>query len=89
MYKKCLYTNISHISTNICIQNVYTKCLYICKIYITFQQTFVTKFSWHSFFDFVYKMYTKVCRNVVYILYTLIAYIFYNFCIQNEYTVSV
>ena len=30
--------------------------------------------------NFVYKMYTKVCRNVVYILYTNILY---KFCIQK------
>ena len=37
---------------------------------------------------FVYKMYTKVCRNVVHILYTPVVYILYKFCIQNVYTVS-
>ena len=37
-----------------------------------------TKFSWHSSFDFAYKMYTKACRNVVYILNT--------FCIHQLHT---
>ena len=71
MYTKCLYTK--------CIpyfdKRLYTKfCMY-------------TKFSWHSSFDFVYKMYTKICQNMVYILYRSGIYILYNFCIQNVYTV--
>ena len=37
-----------------------------------------TQFSWNRSFDFVYKMYTKTCRNVVYILCT--------FCIHQLYT---
>ena len=71
--------NVSHISTNCCIQNAYE--MFVYKIYLTFWQRFVyilyTKFSWHSSFDFVYKMY-KACWNVVYILYT--------FCIHQLYT---
>ena len=63
-------------------------------MYTTCQQTFVyilhTKFSGHSSFDFVYKMYTNVCRNVVYILYTFcihLAYIFlYILLLQFFYT---
>ena len=40
----------------------------------------------YSSFDFAYKMYTKVCQNVVYILYIYILYtsdvfILYNFFI--------
>ena len=75
MYTKCVQNaciqNVSHLSTKCCIQNEYK--MYIYKIYITLRQTFVyilyTKFSWRSSFDFVYKMYTKVCRNMVCILY--------------------
>ena len=55
------------------VYKMYTKCLYTkCiphfdkHLYIFCMQ----KFSWHNSFDFVYKMYTKVGRNVVYILYT-------------------
>ena len=82
MYTKCRQNvciqNISHISTNFCMHLVYT-------------------ISCHSSFNFVYKMYTKVCRTkcgihfvyTVYILYTSVVYILYNFCIQNVYTVSV
>ena len=85
--------NVSHISINFCIQNVY-------KMYPTFQQTFVyillTKFSNHSSLDFVYKMYIEkfvkmcytFCIHSVYILYTWVAYILNNFCLQNVYTVS-
>ena len=84
MYAKCTQNvciqNVFHISTNFCMQNVYK--MFVCKMYPTFRQTFVyilnAKFSWHSSFDFVYKMYTKACRNVVYILYT--------FCIHQLYT---
>ena len=51
-------------------------------MYPAFLQTFVyilyTKFSCHDSFNFVYKMYTKVCQNVVYILYKL--------CIDQLYT---
>ena len=53
----------------------------VSKMYFTFRQTFVcilyTTFSWNSLFDFVYKMYTKIFRNVVYILYA--------FCIPQLY----
>ena len=62
--------NVSHLSAKCCIQNEYK--MYIYKIYITLRQTFVyilyTKFSWRSSFDFVYKMYAKVRRNMVHIL---------------------
>ena len=79
MYTKCVQ--------NVCVQN-----------YTTFPQTFVyilyTKFSWHISFDFIYKRYTNVCRNVVYILYTFCIATFcihqlYKCCIQNVYTVFV
>ena len=74
-----------NIPTNFCIHFVYkmytqylhTKCIphfdKLLYLYILY-----TKFSWHSSFDFLYKIYTKVCRNVVYILYT--------FCIHQLYT---
>ena len=88
LYTKCSYReciqnvciqNITHISANFCIQNVYK--MFVYKIYTTFRQTFVyilyTKFSWHSSSDFVYKMYKKVCQNVVYILL--------KFCIHSVY----
>ena len=71
--------NVSFISTNF-VYKMHTKCLYA-----TFHQTFLyilyTKFSWCSSFDFVYKMYTKVCRNMVYILFT--------FCIHFVYISSI
>ena len=41
-----------------------------------------TKFSWHSTLNFVYKMYTKVYRNVVYILYIFCIYFVYISCIH-------
>ena len=53
-------------------------------MYTTFQQTFVyilfTKSKELCQLNFVYKMYTKVCRNVEYILYTNILY---TFCMQK------
>ena len=53
-------------------------------MYPTFQQTFVyilyKKFSCHSAFNFVYKMYANVCRNVVYILYTIYMHQLYTSC---------
>ena len=55
-------------------------------MYPTYRQTFVnilyTKLSWHSSFDFVYEMYTKTCRNVVYTLYTSVVY---SFCVGMHY----
>ena len=53
---------------NICIQDV----SHISTKYILY-----TKCSCHSSFNFVYEMYTKVCQNLVYILYT--------FCIHQLY----
>ena len=93
MYTKCIQNvcikNVSRILRNFCTQNVYK--MFVYKMYPTFRQTFVyilcTNFSWHSSFDFVYKMYTKVCGNVGYILYTFcihFVYILYNFCIQKK-----
>ena len=52
----------------------------VCKMYTTFQQTFVyilyTKSKEVCQLNFVYKMYTSICRIVVYILYTNILYIY-------------
>ena len=101
MYTKCIQNvciqNVSHISTKFCMQNVYYKmCVY--KMYTTFWQTFAyilyTKLSWHSSFDFVYKMYSykslsKCGIHFIYIFCTSVVYILYNFCIQNVYTGSV
>ena len=51
------------------------------KMYSTFQQTFVyilyTKFKELWQLNFVFEMYTKVCRYVGYILYTSILYTFW------------
>ena len=74
--------------------------MFAYKMYPTFRQTFVynwyKKFSRHSSFNFVYKMYTKVFRNGVYILCTFCIHLLYiscnhlyNFCIQNANTISV
>ena len=92
MYTKCVQNvcmqNVSHLSTKCCIQNEYK--MYIYKIYITLRQTFVyilyTKFSWRSSFDFVYKMYTKVCRNMVCILYIFCRHQLYTPCTIFVYT---
>ena len=52
----------------------------VCKMYTTFQQTFVyilyTKSKEACQLNFVYKMYTNICGIVVYILYTNILYIY-------------
>ena len=76
MYAKCLYTNVSHILTNFCVQNVYK--MFVYKMYTTFRQTFI------------YILYTKCIQKLskygvhfVYILYTSVVYIFY---IQFLYT---
>ena len=66
------------------------------KLYQTFRQTFVqilfTKLSCHSFFNFVYKMYTKVRLNVGYTLHiSCINFVYIN-CIhivQFLYTISI
>ena len=62
MYTKCIH--------NVCIQNV-------SHILRNFCRHFVQKISCHSSFNFVNKMYTKVCRNV---------YILYTFCINQLHT---
>ena len=70
-----LYTNCIHNVHDV--HNLYIRIdvhkMLVYKMYLTFRQAFVyvlcTKFSWLSSFDFVYKMYRKVCRNVGYILY--------------------
>ena len=63
-----------------CIQNVYIQN--ISHITRNFCRHFVYKISCHRFFNFVYKMNTKVGQNV-YIFYTSVLYILHNFCIQN------
>ena len=54
-----------------------------CKMYTTFRQAFVwilyTKSKELCQLNFIYKLYTKVCWSVGYILYTNILY---TFCIQ-------
>ena len=68
---------------------MYTTCMQnVSHILTIFIYILDTKFSCHSSFNFVNKMYTKVCWNVGRIVYTLL-YILYNFCIQNVYTISV
>ena len=56
--------------------------MFVYKMHSTFRQTFayilLSKFNCHRSFDFVYKMYTKVCQNMGYNLYT--------FCIHQLYT---
>ena len=66
---------------------MYKNCIQdICKIYTTCRQTFVyilfTNFNCHSSFNFVYKMYTKVCRNVGYISYASCIHFVYSSCIH-------
>ena len=66
---------------------MYTKRLYtkfvpnFDKLLHTFSHT---KFSWDSSFDFVYKMYTQVYRNVVYILNTCCIHFVYIHCIATS-----
>ena len=78
----------SHTETvyTFCIQHLYNGCIQnvaiqnVRKIYTTFRQTFVyllyTKSKGICQLNFVYKTYTKVCRSVVYILYTNILHTF-------------
>ena len=66
-----------------CIQVMHAKCIRdIYKIYATFQQTsayiFYTKLKEVLQLNFVYKMYTKVCWNVGYILYTFCIHQFWS-----------
>ena len=72
-----LYTKIVQDVCNWCIQNE-------CKMSTTFRQTFVyilyTKSKELCQLNFVYKIYTKVCWNVGYILYMNILY---TFCIHQ------
>ena len=60
--------------------------MFVYKMYPTYRQIFVyilyKKFSCCSSFNFEYKMYTKVCGNVVYILYTLCIHFVYINCIH-------
>ena len=52
----------------------------------TFRQTCVyilyTKFKWNGSFNFVRKMYTKICRNGVHNLYTFCIHFAYISCIH-------
>ena len=56
------------------------------KMYPTFRQTFVDilykNFNCHSSFNLVYKIHTKVCWNVRYILYTACICFVYTSCIH-------
>ena len=82
LFTKCIQNiciqNVSYISTNFCMQNVYK--IFVYKMYTTFRQTFVyilyTKFSWRSFFNFVYKSLSKY----VYILYKFFIHHLYTSC---------
>ena len=77
MYTKCFHTKcVPHFD-----KFLYTKCIQnVCILNVYHLSTkFLT--SWHSSYDFVYKMYTKVCRNVVYILYTFCIHFVYINCI--------
>ena len=65
-------------------QNVYK--MFVYKMYYTFH-SFVsilyTKFSCHSSFNFVFKMYKKVCRKRIYIFYTFcIHFVYISYCIH-------
>ena len=80
-FLKTRILKISHTKTvyTFCIlklYKIYTTDVY--KMYATFQQTFAdilyTKSKELCQLNFVYKMWTKVCRNVGYILYTNILY---------------
>ena len=90
-----------------CIQLMYTKCIQDAyEMYPTFRQTFVyilyTKLKELWQLKFVNKMYTKVCRHVVYILHIpCIQFLYissdlqkgyiirtmYTICIQNTYKI--
>ena len=69
-------------TTDVC--KIYTK---LCKMYTTFQQTFVyilfTKSKELCQLNFVYKMYTKVCRNVEHFVYIKVVEMWDTFCIQT------
>ena len=78
MYTKCLYKMYPTFQQTF-VYKMYTKCLYTKCIPRFDKQLYIfcmQKFSWHSSFDFVYKMYTKVGRKI---LYTSVAYILYIF----------
>ena len=65
---------------------MYAKCMQnIYKMYPTSQQMFVNilyiKFSCHCSFNFMSKMYIKVCPNVEYVLQTISIHFAYTSCI--------
>ena len=66
---------------------MYTKCIQgVYKMYPTFRQTFIyiwhRNFNCHSSFNFVYKMYTKVCQNLGCILHISCIYFVCVSCIH-------
>ena len=83
LFRQILYTKCTQ---NVCIQNFaklfYTFCIQnlagvvLLILYTKCIQKFVE--IWYTF-----------CLHFAYILYTSVLYIFYNFCTQNVYTVSV
>ena len=83
LFRQILYTKCTQ---NVCIQHFtkrfYTFCIQnladvvLLILYTKCIQKFVE--IWYTF-----------CLHFAYILYTSVLYIFYNFCIQNVYTVSV
>ena len=82
LYIECVWCTL-FVDQSWCIQNLYKMFLY--RIYSKFWQAFVyilyTKFSAHSTFNFVCKMYTKGYSNVEYILYIFCIYFLYISCI--------
>ena len=64
----------------LCIYFVYKNCTRSIQLMYIKLYKMYTKSKNRHHLNFVYKMYTKVCRNVVYILYTNILY---KFCIQK------
>ena len=88
MYAK-FKQNVYHISRKFCIHFVFKiKRTMPAKFYIQNVYKNWLKFGIHFVYPhFVYILYTKVCRNVGYILYTNILYTFSiaTFCIPNAY----
>ena len=80
MYTECIKMFINKIYLIFWQTFVYK--MFVYKMHSTFRQTFayilLSKFNCHRSFDFVCKMYTKVCQNMGYNLYT--------FCIHQLYT---
>ena len=50
-------------------------------MYSAFRQTY-TQLNFHSSLNFVYKMYTEVCQNLGYILYTFVYKMIHDFCVE-------